>query len=498
LKRRAYFFLLAILTAVAGCGKGPSSGDRVLVAKFLYDTPLAKPERFNVVVFKYPRGPLDEKNVPKNYIKRLLGLPGEILAIFFGRLYHIPAPEEGLPPFFDDMQPNDGRVVDADNLWQDRYMHSNSPELHAKFALGAQAGFRIVRKPPDVMLAMRRIVYDNDFPAKDLKGPAWQRWLPAKDSGWTPDNEHGFAHAGASKDAIDWLRYRHVIRPTNSPDLPAGGREPELITDFMSYNSYYSAREGVDHGKGWSEPSSKTPSPNWVGDLMLECNLEVTKSEGEFWMELSRGVYRYRARWELASGMCTLYELRDGKMKQLGDATATRVKAPGTYQIRFANIDARLTVWVDRQLPFDEGVAYPPPDIRGPDEKDLDDRALNARRGPTRNDLQPASLGSMGGAVRVHNIRLWRDTYYSQRPQTPGQQADVPMDAGDWSNPDKWSGFKSMPVNTMYVQPGHYLCLGDNSQQSSDSREWGVVPHRLMLGRALVVYFPINRAGPIR
>jgi signal peptidase I len=51
---------------------------------------------------------------------------------------------------------------------------------------------------------------------------------------------------------------------------------------------------------------------------------------------------------------------------------------------------------------------------------------------------------------------------------------------------------------TMYVQPGHYLCLGDNSQASADSRDWGLVPERLMLGRALVVYFPLDRIGPIR
>ena len=31
--------------------------------------------------------PMDD-NTPKNYIKRLLGLPGELIAIFFGRLYH--------------------------------------------------------------------------------------------------------------------------------------------------------------------------------------------------------------------------------------------------------------------------------------------------------------------------------------------------------------------------------------------------------------------------
>ena len=50
----------------------------------------------------------------------------------------------------------------------------------------------------------------------------------------------------------------------------------------------------------------------------------------------------------------------------------------------------------------------------------------------------------------------------------------------------------------MYVQPGHYLCLGDNSQASSDSRDWGLVPERLMLGRALLVYYPFDRVGRIR
>jgi len=51
---------------------------------------------------------------------------------------------------------------------------------------------------------------------------------------------------------------------------------------------------------------------------------------------------------------------------------------------------------------------------------------------------------------------------------------------------------------TLYVQPNHYLCLGDNSPESSDSRVWGLVPNRLLLGRALLVYYPFGRAGRIR
>jgi hypothetical protein len=45
-------------------------------------------------------------------------------------------------------------------------------------------------------------------------------------------------------------------------------------------------------------------------------------------------------------------------------------------------------------------------------------------------------------------------------------------------------------VQTFYVQPGHYFCLGDNSSSSSDGRDWGLVPERLMLGKAVVVYWP--------
>ena len=51
------------------------------------------------------------------------------------------------------------------------------------------------------------------------------------------------------------------------------------------------------------------------------------------------------------------------------------------------------------------------------------------------------------------------------------------------------------------VQPGHYLCMGDNSPESSDGRTWGLVPERLLLGRALLVYWPAwptNRMGRIR
>ena len=76
-----------------------------------------------------------------------------------------------------------------------------------------------------------------------------------------------------------------------------------------------------------------------------------------------------------------------------------------------------------------------------------------------------------------------------------GSDADEP---NDWSDPRTWDSLRSLPMKTIYVQPGHFLCMGDNSPESSDGRSWGLVPERLMLGRALLVYYPFSRAGRIR
>jgi signal peptidase I len=44
------------------------------------------------------------------------------------------------------------------------------------------------------------------------------------------------------------------------------------------------------------------------------------------------------------------------------------------------------------------------------------------------------------------------------------------------------------------VPEGQFFVLGDNRQNSSDSRYWGFVPAKDIIGRAWVVYWPINKA----
>lgn len=48
-------------------------------------------------------------------------------------------------------------------------------------------------------------------------------------------------------------------------------------------------------------------------------------------------------------------------------------------------------------------------------------------------------------------------------------------------------------VNTWKIPPDQYFVLGDNRPASQDSRYWGPIPKAYIVGKAIFVYWPLNK-----
>ena len=442
--------------AASGDGKVVKSdeGDRVLVHKAMRID-----HRGSVVVFKFPKDPqLD--HVAQNYIKRLVGFGGETIAIYHGDLF---VHKSLIYPTDSQLHP---LPEDPKDLWDKRYTYTCADTAIKAFdsskALGFPedgTGFELIRKPDDQVLAMRRIVYHNDFQAKDLTKipPRWK----TSGEGWVAAEagQKIYTHTG---DGRGFLKYEH-LRVKNSQRMRdfTEATKPQRITNFMGYNAGSKGTGGPDG------MANEDANDNWVGDLHVECNATIADPAASVILDLARGPNRYQAHF--ADGQVKLIRTGPGG-KELSTRPTPMTKA-GTYALRFANVDCRLRVWVDGEaIDFGGQSDYPYELSEKPDKDDSTGEGWSKV-----NDIdEPAAIEVRGG-VTLANIVLWRDTFYTHTP-----------------------GHKTLQPETFFVQPGHFLCFGDNSSQSHDGRGWGLVPERLMLGRAVFTFWPFRRIGFIR
>jgi len=467
-------------------------GDRIIVTKF------GKFRRWDVVVFHYP------EEAQTNYIKRLVGLPREVLRIKDGDLYARPLEDP-------------------------------------------QAAFGILRKPLPKILAMLRVVYHNDYvprlgpdsgetiyrrgwPPRWSPAPAdFHRWVydpVANPQGWLPldlvRRTHGllpseaisqgrqltqrnrqlwpdsyqasdtwksdeqfrrFSTDGSSRQEV-WLRYRHYVPRAPGPIRFGGSEdqwgqllrnrlqepaEPLLIDSFLAYNTWVTLgafRTGQFYER-YSNP--------WASDLALELQLDVEKPEGYVVLELVKGGRFFRARVDLATGQATL-SIDQGK--RLFDSAgqgeenrhprgATPIRAPGSYKLLFLNVDHQLRLVVDgEEVQFDAPTTYP---LLVPADEPLL---------PAAADYAPAGIGAGPGArVSVDHLVLYRDVHYLASSNRFGPAV----------------AYRDFPLES-----GQYFMLGDNTASSKDAREWAYhyVDEELLIGRALFIYWPHPVPGP--
>lgn len=128
--------------------------------------------------------------------------------------------------------------------------------------------------------------------------------------------------------------------------------------------------------------------------------------------------------------------------------------SPGRrYRVAFSNVDDRLALEVDGRRILEVDVPV----------------ALDLHGGKNEAQANGAWLEVRGGTAQFRRIRLYRDLYY------------LPNNG----------------MRTYFADRRGYFVLGDNVQNSADSRMWGCYPEENFIGNAALVWWPLGYLRPI-
>ncbi len=459
------------------------NGDRLLVDKLAYE--FIEPKRWDVVVFRYPNAAW------RNYIKRLVGLPGETIRIQYG------------------------------DIWTRR-------------ASAGETEFHIARKSPQKLLAMLQRVFDNDYMPKIAEFGWPERWTADADgASWKKGPGAGFVNDGGGP-GEQWLHYRHrtptaddwdnlkrtpewqrCYGPDAAPTrddrkaLREAGRllgervGPQLITDFTAFDTSWSSESRWQNGLPRDERSAAALTGlHWVGDLAVAFSADVEGDSGVLCFELRRGGRRFDCRLDVPSGRATL-SIDGDRMRSWRPAAATAVRGRGSHDFLFANCDNELRLWVDGRVVAFDPVPGNPPDHPAA-YRDLQNHQ------PDESDLTPVGIGSAGARLRISHLRVLRDIYYIATNWKTGGMIDYDYEVG--APPGDLLQYlryhpsqRSVEFPPLEKGPGkdQFFMCGDNSSNSQDSRLWVMDARRLgksgsefyvtrdlLIGKAFFLYWP--------
>jgi len=100
-------------------------------------------------------------------------------------------------------------------------------------------------------------------------------------------------------------------------------------------------------------------------------------------------------------------------------------------------------------------------------------------RDPSKSYIKRV-IGVPGDRVRIDRGAVYVNGASLKEPYVPPQYHD------------------QQSMAEMTVQPDEYFVLGDHRSSSNDSRAWGTVPRHYIYGKAVFVYWPLDKMGLLK
>ncbi len=413
------------------------SGDRIFCSKFSYW--FDNPQRWDVFVFKFPYMQTIEGEKSRykgeNFIKRCVGLPGDFIAMMRGDIY----------------------VQNKDN-----------PEP------------RRITKPDSVQRRIWLPVYAEDF--HDITTREFQYYW--RNSNFEIKNSELVATTNNSTltflpqtrfGIINGVPDRYVRRQYvefTCPDKECGGKtrititDPKIVARCPRCGTYLTEKDVTYYDYRCGYPGRFEPALNalatlndpdlrrddWhlVPDLRVQAKVYLPDNGSYFKAQIFDDLHLCALNFSASS---------DGAVISLdGDKSGEdRISiSTGWHDLEFYRLDGVVRVYIDNvffaERPVDDGkyTYHPRPTV-------------------SNIDLQASS------GVKVKDIKISRDIYYYHQD-----------DVSRFPN-----GFYEVPVNC-------YMALGDNCPSSNDSRNWGTVPQKNLVGKAQLVWWPLDSVRLIK